>query len=103
MSSNDNDKSIHTAASVRRSRQGVTATGAKTPPNNPNCHSTRASKKLTILVDAITDKVTTTTHSKKPTNAFEHPGTVVGANDKATPNLMQLKCPPEVETREFHY
>jgi hypothetical protein len=35
-----------------------------------------------ILVDAITDKVTTTTHSKKPTNAFEHPGTVVGANDK---------------------
>jgi hypothetical protein len=24
---------------------------------------------------------------------------VVGANDKDTPNLMQLKCPPEVETR----
>ncbi len=24
---------------------------------------------------------------------------MVGANDKATPNLMQLKCPPEVETR----
>ncbi len=99
MSSNDNDKAIHTAASVRRSRRGVTATGANTPLNNPNRPSTRASKKSTILVDAITDEVTTTTHRKKPTNAFEHPGTVVGANDKATPNLMQLKCPPEVETR----
>jgi hypothetical protein len=82
MSSNDNDKSIHTAASVRRSRRGVTATGAKTPLNNPNCHSTRASKKSMILVDAITEKVTTTTHSK----------------NQVTPNLMQLKCPPEVET-----
>jgi hypothetical protein len=99
MSSNDKVKSIHTAASVQRSRRGVTATGAKTRLNNPNHHSTRASKKSTILVDAITDKVTTTTDSKKPTNAFENPGTVVGANDKATPNLMQLKCPPEVETR----
>ncbi len=83
MSSNDNNKSIHTAASVRRSRWGVTATGAKTPLNNPNRHSTRASKKSTILGDAITEKVTTTTHSK----------------EQATPNLIQLKCPPEVETR----
>jgi hypothetical protein len=99
MSSNDNIKAIHTAASVRRSRRGVTATGAKTPLNNPNPPSTRVSKKLKILVVAITDKVTTATCRKKPTNAFEHPGTVVGANDKATPNLMQLKCPPEAETR----
>jgi hypothetical protein len=96
MSSNDNNKAIHTAASVRRSRRGVTATGAKTPLNNPNHPSTRASKKS--MIHATTDKVTTTTHHKKPTNAFEHPGTVVGANDKATPTLMQLKCPQEVET-----
>jgi hypothetical protein len=70
MSSNDNNKTIHTAASVRCSRRGVTATGAKTPLNNLNRPSTRASKKLMILVDAITDGVTTTTRRKKPTNAF---------------------------------
>jgi hypothetical protein len=50
MLSSDNNKAIHTAASVRCTRRGVTspvctATGAETPLNNPNCPSTRASKK----------------------------------------------------------
>ncbi len=104
MSSNDNNKAIHTAASVRCTRRGVTppvftATGAETPLNNPNRPSTRASKKLTIHVDATTAKVTTTTHHKKATPALEHPATVDGAKDKETPILMQLKCPPEVKTQ----
>jgi hypothetical protein len=103
MSSNDNDKVIHTAASVWRTRQGVTpvstATGAKTPLNNPNPPSTRASKKSIIHVDATTAKVTTTMCHKKATPALEHPATVDGANDKETPTLMQLKCPPEVKTK----
>ncbi len=62
MSSNDNNAAIHTAASVRRTRRGVTppvstATGAETPLNNPNCPSTTASKKLTIhaSIDPIFD------------------------------------------------
>jgi hypothetical protein len=104
MSSNDNDKAIHTAASVRLTRQGVippvcTAAGAETPLNNPNCPSTRASKKLTIHVDATTAKVTTTTHRKKATPALEHPAIVDGTRDKDTPTLMQLKCPSEVKTQ----
>jgi hypothetical protein len=46
---NDNNKAIHTAASVRHTRWGVTtpagtATGAETPLNNPNYPSTRAKK-----------------------------------------------------------
>jgi hypothetical protein len=102
---NDNNKAIHTAASVRRSRQGVTpavctATGAETPLNNPNCPSTRASKKLTIHVDVATNKVTTTTHRNKATPALEHPVTVDGTKNKDTPALMQLKCPPEVKTQQ---
>jgi hypothetical protein len=105
MPSNGNNKSIHTAASVQRTRRGVTppvctATGAETPLNNPNCPSTRASKKLTIHVDATTAKVTTTTCRKKATPAIEHPATVDGAKDKDTPTLMQLKCPPEVEMQQ---
>jgi hypothetical protein len=65
MSSNDKDKAINTEASVQRTRQGVTppagtATGAETPLNNPNCPSTRASKKMMIHGDATTTKVTTT-------------------------------------------
>jgi hypothetical protein len=105
MSSNDNDKAIHTATSVRRTRWGVTppvctATGAETPLNNPNCPSTRASKKLTIHVDATTAKVTITTRRKKATPALEHPATVDGTKDKDTPTLMQLKCPPEVKTQQ---
>ncbi len=74
-----------------------TATRAETPLNNPNCPSTRASKNLTIHVDAITAKVTTTTRRKKATPALEHPATVDGAKDKETPTLMQLKRPPEVK------
>jgi hypothetical protein len=105
MSSNDNNKAIQTAASVRRSRRGVTpavctATGAETPLNNPNCPSTKASKKLTIHVDATTAKVTTTTLRNKATPTLENPATVDGAKDKDTPTLMQLKCPPEVKTQQ---
>ncbi len=104
MSTNDNDTAIHIAASVGRTRQGVTppvftATGAKTPLNSPNCPSTRASKKSTIHVDATTVKITTTTRRKKATPALEHPSTEDGAKDKETPTLMQLKCPPEVKTQ----
>jgi hypothetical protein len=104
--SNENDKAIHTAASVQRSRQGVTpavctATGVETPLNNPNRPSTRASKKLTNHVDAATAKVTTTTHRNKATPALEHPpATVDGTKDKDTPRLMQLKCPPEVKMQQ---
>ncbi len=105
MSSNDNDKAIHTAASVQRTRRGVTppvctATGAETPLNNSNCPSTRASKKSRIHVDATTAKVTTTTHRKMATLALEPPATVDGAKDKDTPTLRQLECPPEVETQQ---
>jgi hypothetical protein len=100
MSSNDKDKVIHTAASVRYTRQGATATGAETPLNNPNRPSSRASKKLTIHGDATPAKVTTTTHRKKATPALEHPATVDGAQDKDTPTLMQLKCPPDVKTQQ---
>jgi hypothetical protein len=104
MSFNDNDKAIHTAASARRTRRGVippdfTATGAETPLNNPNRPSTRASEKLMIHVDATTAKVTTTMHCKNATPALEHPATVNGTEDKETPTLMQLKCPPEVKTK----
>jgi hypothetical protein len=105
MSSNDNNEAIHTAASVWRTRWGVTppvctATGAETILNNPNCPSTRASKKLTIHVDATTAKVATTTRHKKATPALENPVTVDGTKDKDTPTLMQLKCPPEVEMQK---
>jgi hypothetical protein len=105
MSSNDNDKAIHTAASVRCTRRGVTppvctATGAENPLNNLNCPSTRASKKLTIHVDATTAKVTTTTGRKKATPALEHPATVDGTKGKDTPKLMQLKCPTEVKMQQ---
>ncbi len=104
MSSNDNNKAIHTTASVQCTRWGVTppvftATGAETPLNNPNCPSTRASKKSMIRVDATTAEVTTTRHHKKATPALEHPATVDGAKDKETPTLMQLKCPQEVKTQ----
>jgi hypothetical protein len=54
---------------------------------------------MTIHVDATTAKVTTTTRRKKATPALEHPATVDGTKDKKTPTLMQLKCPPEVETQ----
>jgi hypothetical protein len=102
MLSNDNDKAIHTAASLRRTRWGVTppvctAVGAETPLNNPNPPSTRASKKLMIQVDVTTAKVTTTTRHKKATPALDHPATVDGEKDKDTPTLMQLECPPEVK------
>jgi hypothetical protein len=105
MLSNDNNKAIHTAASVQCTRWGVTtpvgtATGAETPLNNPNRFSTRASKKLSIHSDATIAKVTTTTRPKKDTPALEHPATVDGAKDKDTPTLMQLKCPPEVEMQQ---
>ncbi len=105
MLSNDNNKAIHIAASVRCSRWGVTpavctVTGAETPLNNPNCASTRASKKLTIHVDVATAKVTTTTCHNKATPALENPATVDGAKDKDTPTLMQLKCPPEVRMQQ---
>ncbi len=52
--------------------------------------------------DAATTKVTTTTHCKKatPAPALKHPATVDGAKDEDTPTLMQLKCPPEVETQQ---
>jgi hypothetical protein len=104
MSSNDNNKAIHTAASVRHTRRGVTppvctATRAETPLSNPYHPSTRASKKSTICVDATTAEVTTTMRLKKATPALEHPATVDGAKDKETPTLMQLKCPPEVKTQ----
>jgi hypothetical protein len=104
MSSNDNDKAIHTAASLRHTRRGVTppvctAAGAETPLNNNNCPSTRASKKSTIHVDVTTAKVTTTTHHKKAIPALEHPATVDGKMDRDTPTLMQLECPPEVKTQ----
>jgi hypothetical protein len=102
---NDNNKAIHTAASMRRTRRDVappvdTVTGAETPLNNPNRPSTRASKKSTIHGDATTTKVTTTTRCKKATPALEHPATVDGAKDKDTITLMQLKCPPEVKTQQ---
>jgi hypothetical protein len=105
MSSINNDKAIHTAASVQRTRWGVTpavctATGAETPLSNPNCPSTKASKKSMIHVDVTTAKVTTTTHRNKATPALEHPATVDGAKDKDTPTLMQLKCPPEVKMQQ---
>jgi hypothetical protein len=105
MSSNDNDKAIHIAASVRRSRRGVspavcTATGAETPLNNPNCPSTRASKKSKIHVDVATAKVTPTKRRNKATPALENTATVDGTKDKDTPTLMQLKCPPEVKTQQ---
>jgi hypothetical protein len=77
-----------------------TQTGAETPLNNPNCPSTRASKKSTIHGDVATAKVTTTTRRKKATPALEHPATVDGAKDKDTPILMQLKCPPKVKTQQ---
>jgi hypothetical protein len=104
MSSNDNDKAIHTAALVWRSRRGVTpavctATEAQTLLNNPNCPSTRASKKMTIHVDVATAKVTTTMRCNKATPALENPATVDGAKVKDTPTLMQLKCPPKVKTK----
>jgi hypothetical protein len=104
MLSNGNDKAIHTAALVRCTRRGVTtpvgtATGAETPLNNPHCPSTRASNKSTIHGDTTTAKVTTTTCHKKATPALEHPATVDGAKDKDISTLMQLKCPPEVETQ----
>jgi hypothetical protein len=105
MSSNYNDNAIHTAASVQHSRRGVTpavctATGVETPLKNPNHPSTRASKKLTIHVDVTTAKVTTTTGPNKATPALEHPATVDCTKDKDTPTLMQLKCPPEVNTQQ---
>jgi hypothetical protein len=105
MLSNDNNKAINTAASVWRTRQGVTppvgtATGAQTQLNNPNRPSTRASKKSTIYGDATTAKVTTTTRCKKATPALKHPATVDGAKDKDTPTLMQLKCPLQVEMQQ---
>ncbi len=105
MSSNDNNKAIHTAAYVWHSRRGVTpavctATGAETPLNNPDCPSTRASKKSTIHVDVATAKVTTTTCCNKATPALENPATVDGAKDKDTPTLMQLKCPPQVKMQQ---
>jgi hypothetical protein len=105
MSSNDNNKAIHTAASVQRTRWDVTppvctATGAETPLNNPNRPSTRAFKKSTIHVDVTNAKVTTTTRRNKATPALEHPATVDGAKDKDTPTLMQLKCPPEVKMQQ---
>jgi hypothetical protein len=50
--------------------------------------------------DATTAKVTTTTRCKKATPALENPATVDGAKDKDTPTLIQLKCPPEVETQQ---
>jgi hypothetical protein len=105
MSSNHNDKAIHTTASVRRTRRGATspvctATGAENPLNNPNHPSTRASKKLTVHIDATTAKVTTTTRRKIATPALEHPATVDGTKDKDTPTLMQLECPPEVKKQQ---
>jgi hypothetical protein len=105
MWSNYNDKAIHTAASVWRSRQGVTpvvyiAAGAETPLNNPNRPSTRASKNSTIHIDVATAKVTTTTRRNKATPAHENPATVDGAKDKDTLTLMQLKCPPEVKSEQ---
>jgi hypothetical protein len=105
MSSNDNNKAINTAASVQHTRRGVTppvgtATGAETPLNNPNCPSTKASKKMTIHGDATTAKVTTTTCRKISTPALKHPATVDGTKDKDTPTLMQLKCPPEVKMQK---
>jgi hypothetical protein len=57
-------------------------------------------KKLTIHGDATTAKVTTTMRRKKATPALEHPATVDGAKDKDISTLMQLKCPPEVETQQ---
>jgi hypothetical protein len=105
MLSNDNNKAIHTAASVQRTRLGVippvsTVTGAETPLYNPNQPSTSASKKLTVHGDATTAKVTTTMCRKKATPALEHPATVDGTKDKDTPTLMQLKCPPEVKMQQ---
>jgi hypothetical protein len=50
--------------------------------------------------DSTTAKVTTTTCRKKATPALEHPATVDGTKDKNTSTLMQLKCPPEVETQQ---
>jgi hypothetical protein len=44
--------------------------------------------------------VTTTTRRKKAMPALKHPATVDGAKDKDTSTLMQLKCPPEVETQQ---
>jgi hypothetical protein len=104
MLSNDNDKTIYTAASMRCTRRGVTppvctVAVADTPLNSPNCPSTRASKKMTIHVDATTAKVTITARRKKTTPALEHPASVDGAKDKDTPTLMQLECPPEVNTQ----
>ena len=105
MPSNDNNKATNTAALGRHTKRGVTppvgtATGVETPLNNPNCFSTRASKKSTIHGDATTTKVTTTTRRKKATPALKHPATVDGAKDKDTPTLMQLKCSPEVKMQQ---
>jgi hypothetical protein len=105
MSSNDNHKATNTAASVQRTRRGITppvgtATGAETPLNNPNRPSTRVSKKSTIHDDATTTKATTTMCCKNATSALKHPATVDGAKDKDIPTLMQLKCPPEVKTQQ---
>jgi hypothetical protein len=72
----------------------------ETPLNNPNCPSTKASKKSMIHGDATTAKVTTTTRRKKATPALEHPASLDDAKDKDTPTLMQLKCPPEIETQQ---
>jgi hypothetical protein len=84
MSTNDNNKAINTAASVRHTRQGITppvgtATVAETSLNNPICPSTRTSKKPTIHGDATTAKVTTTMRRKKATPALKHPATAKGA------------------------
>jgi hypothetical protein len=105
MPSNDNNKATNTAVSGRHTKWGVTppfstATGVETPLNSPNCPSTRASKILTFYGDAITTKVTTTTHHKKATPALQNPATVDGAKDKETPTLMQLKGPPEVKMQQ---
>ncbi len=97
MSSNDNDKAVHTAASVRRTRWGVTphvgtATRAETPLNYLNCPAPGFLNKPTIHGDATTAKVSTTTGWES--------ATVDGAKDKDTPILMKVKCPPEVQTQQ---
>ena len=102
---NDNDKATNTAASGQHTKRGVTppvgtATGVETPHNNPNRPSTRASKKSTIIGDATTTKITTTTRCKKAIPALQIPATVDGAKDKEAPTLMQLKCPSEVNTQQ---
>jgi hypothetical protein len=53
-----------------------------------------------IYVDVTTAIGTTTTCRNKATPALENPATVDGAKDKDTPTLMQLKCHPEVWTKQ---